>query len=68
MMAMDDIKGETGASESVGSPAETGPRSVGPESETRGGAEAPDESLTETGGGRTQPNAGEQERRRAMRD
>jgi hypothetical protein len=45
MAPMDDIKGETPASEAAGSPTKTGPRSVGPESETRGGAEAPDASL-----------------------
>jgi len=41
---MDDIKGETPASEAAGAPDEKGPRSVGPESETRGAAEASDVS------------------------
>jgi hypothetical protein len=49
---MDDIRDETPASETTspqpsGSPGK-GPRSVGPESETRGGSEAPDATLDDT--------------------
>jgi len=47
MAPADDIKGETTASEAAGSPAKTGPRLVGPESETRGRVEAPDAPLTD---------------------
>jgi hypothetical protein len=47
MAPMDDIKGGTSASEAAASsPAQAGPRSIGPESESRGGAEAPDTTLT----------------------
>lgn len=47
MEPMDDIKGETPASEGVDPAAKSGPRSVGPESETRGGPEAPDTTLAD---------------------
>jgi hypothetical protein len=50
MASIDDIKGETPASEAAGPPAKSGPRSVGPESESRGGAEAPDATLADRDG------------------
>ena len=43
----DGIEGGAPASQSSGLPKAPGPRSVGPESETRGGPEAPDESLAD---------------------
>jgi hypothetical protein len=54
---MDDIRDETPASETCGPrsagsasgvPPEAGPRAVGPESETRGGPEAPGTTLDDT--------------------
>lgn len=46
---MDDIKGVPSASEAVKPPPPSDPRSVGPESEARGGPEAPNTTLDDDG-------------------
>ena len=48
MALIDDIKGETPTSETGGfGLPKNSPRSIGPESEARGGSEAPAEPLTD---------------------